>query len=208
MGRERTRRSTVWDDQRAQSVFDYAVGVSVFLVVVFGVLAFVPTAFGSFGGDDPGGAGDGIAADRAVDHLAGSILDDERPNAGLDTGCTVLFFDGDTGHPDVDETEADCELDGPHSGTLEGRLGLSSTTSANVTVQADFGSGREVACWDVDDGAVVSARASACGDDSSDPADDVQFSAGPRPVDNPEFASAERYETVAGTNVYVVVRVW
>lgn len=204
MRRNRTRRSMVGCDQRGQSVFDYAVGVSVFLVVVFGVLVFVPTAFGSFGGGDPGGAGDGVAADRAVDHLAGTILDAEGGDSGLDTGCTVLFFDGNTGHPDVDEPKSDCELDSPRSGTLEERLGLSSTTSANVTIQADFGSGREVACWDVDAGALVSARASACDVGT----DDVQFSAGPRPVDNPEFASAERSETVAGTNVYVVVRVW
>lgn len=206
MRRERTWRPGVGTDQRGQSVFDYAIGVSVFLVVVFGVLVFVPTAFGSFGGGNPAGAGDGIAADRALDHLTGTILDAGGPRGGLDTGCTVLFFSEDPTHPDVDVSPSECELDGPRSGTLAGRLGLPETAGVNVTVQTDFGSGREVTCWDVDDGGVVSAEAAACGDNPA--GDDVQFSAGPRPVDNPDFASAAQYETVAGTDVYVVVRVW
>lgn len=39
---------------RGQSVFDFSIGVSLFLVVVISVLVFVPTAFTSFTSDAGG----------------------------------------------------------------------------------------------------------------------------------------------------------
>jgi len=201
---ERTDESSIRVNDRAQSAFDYTIGVSVFVIVILAVFAFVPTAFGSFGGEADDAASDGLAADRGVDHLTRTILGSSGPNVGLDTGCAILFFSASSTHPDVEVTEADCELDGPRSDTLPGRLSLSPTTGANVTVEAEFGSGRKIACWDTTSGAVVEATSSDCGDD----ADDVRFGAGPAAARNPGYATANRAGTIDGADVTVAVRVW
>jgi hypothetical protein len=189
---------------RAQSVFDYTIGVSIFVVVVIAVFAFVPTAFGSFGGSAADAESNGLAADRAADHLTGTILSESGSGAGVATDCALLFFSGDPGHPDIDEGRGDCELESARSGSLTQTLSLSATTGANVTIEMPFVTGGGVACWDTDGGVVVGTDDPDCGDQPRD----VVFSAGPSAADNPGFATAERYGVLSGSRIHVTVRVW
>jgi len=75
---------------RAQTLIDFAIGASVFLIVVGVVFAFVPSMFEPFsaaGGSSP------IVADRTADHLTESMLvaDPANPSV-LSAACTAVFF--------------------------------------------------------------------------------------------------------------------
>ncbi|WP_436929874.1 DUF7287 family protein [Halosimplex halobium] len=196
-------------DDRGQSVFDFSIGVSLFLVVVLGVIVFVPTAFGSFTSGAGGGAGDGLAADRAATYLSESALRDSGASVGLDTECTLLFFTGRMNDPDLTVTPSDCGLEQAASLASNASLDASRRT-VNVTVERrkPTDPGRELLCWDTDGGLsgspLVSVDEPAC-----DPtATDVRLTAGPSAANNQEYATAERYVSLGREGVYLVVRVW
>lgn len=88
---------------RGQTTLDFAVGVSIFLVVVAFVVAFVPTMLDPFEG---GAQEETAAADRLAGELATDILveDAETPYV-LDRGCVVAFFalENTDGDPTNDE---------------------------------------------------------------------------------------------------------
>lgn len=54
-------------DERGQTQYDFAIGVSVFLLVLIGVLVFLPSVFASY--DTPVGADQREEADRLADRL-------------------------------------------------------------------------------------------------------------------------------------------
>ena len=197
---------------RAQSVFDYSIGISIFVVVILGVLLFVPTAFASFGGSGNGPA-DGLTAQRGADHLTGSILASSGGESDFSFGCTLLLFRGSASHPSVDRSPAECGFQ--PGASLASKLGYTDTQPANVTIEADIDSDpdREILCWDSDANPPTSDADSdvlkGVGDgDCGDAAADVPLSRGSSAADNGNFAAAERYGTLKNQPVYVVVRVW
>ena len=117
--------------ERGQTTIDYAIGVSVFLLVVAFVFAFAPSLTAPFTGDATDAA---VVADRSADRLANDLLvaDPARP-PHLDAGCTAGFFDTDEAVGDDCRYETD-------AGDLRGALGIASPVrTANVTVVGDAG---------------------------------------------------------------------
>ena len=205
-----TANRRVGIDQRAQSVFDFSIGVSLFLVVVLGVLAFIPTAFGSFTADTGGGAGDGIAADKAATYLTESALAGDTTPPRLDSDCTILFFTGTMDRPDVNVKPPDCGLE--QAVPLASNASLESPRlSVNVTIERRKPSvpGRQKLCWDAD-ASLSSNRLVTVDDSACDPStsDDVKLTAGPSAANNDNYAVAERYTKLEQEGVYLVVRTW
>ncbi|WP_436908100.1 DUF7287 family protein [Halosimplex marinum] len=202
-----THRVGVGD--RGQSVFDFSIGVSLFLIVVLGVLVFVPTAFGSFTSGAGGGAGDGLAADRAATYLSESALSDSSASDGLDTDCTLLFFTGRMDDPDLAATPSDCGLE--QAASLASNTSLdASRRGVNVTVERrkPTDPGRKQLCWNTDGGLGASPLVPVDNPACDPTATDIRLTAGPSAANNQEYATAERYVSLGREGVYLVVRVW
>ncbi|QZP38979.1 hypothetical protein K6T50_00955 [Halobaculum magnesiiphilum] len=109
---------------------DYAVGVSVFLLVVAFVFAFAPSLTAPFTGDATDAV---VVADRSADRVANDLLVENpaRPTV-LNATCTQAFFDTDG--PDRSD---DCRYDA-NATDLKGALGvISPARTVNVTVVDD-----------------------------------------------------------------------
>lgn len=83
------------DSERGQTVLDFAIGISMFLIAVTLIFTFVPDLVSPF--YSPGEDGDQIQAERTADHLTKWVLSEDRNNHShqgttLDKGCTVAFF--------------------------------------------------------------------------------------------------------------------
>ena len=114
---------------RAQTTIDYAVGVSVFLLVVAFVFAFVPTMFDPFAG----GRGESLAADRAAAQLSYDLLGDPATPYALDEECVSDFF-----NESADEYGGIPPQCGYHTRSLRNAtLGANSTIGLNVTLERD-----------------------------------------------------------------------
>jgi hypothetical protein len=122
-------------DMRAQTTFDFLIGIVVFLVVVAFVFLFVPgilEPFSATGGEDP------VVSDRIADTLTSDMLGSAEQPRVLDRYCTVAFFAGNN--------PSDCDFGGE---TLEERFHLDSSQNVNVTLRGNLtGDGTEVPCWD------------------------------------------------------------
>ncbi|WP_277553135.1 DUF7287 family protein [Halobaculum limi] len=117
---------------RAQTTIDYAIGISVFLLVVAFVFAFAPSLTTPFTNDATDAV---VVSDRAADRLAHDLLVDDptRPTV-LNATCTVGFFN--TTGPDI---SGDCRYDTDAS-DLKGALAVGSPArTVNVTVVDDTG---------------------------------------------------------------------
>jgi hypothetical protein len=78
-------------NDRGQTGIDFLVGMSVFLLAVGFVFAFVPTMFDPFGGP---GVNDALIADRSAAQLAENYLVEDPSNPGvLSLACTAAFFE-------------------------------------------------------------------------------------------------------------------
>lgn len=83
---------------RGQTTLDFAIGVSVFLLVVTFVLAFLPGMVDPF---VDGGSEKPVVANRIADSVAQGTLGDPAEPYVLDSTCTLAFFeegDGDSGY--------------------------------------------------------------------------------------------------------------
>lgn len=92
-----------FDDRpdRGQTTLDFAVGMSIFLIAVAGVISFTPSLLEPFEG---GGTEDTIVANRVASQLVeGTLTDPEQPFV-LDKACTTAFFapENSDGDPDND----------------------------------------------------------------------------------------------------------
>ncbi|WP_158057452.1 DUF7287 family protein [Halorussus halophilus] len=119
----RTRGETA-PTSRAQTNIDFVVGMSVFLLTVLFVVAFLPSVFEPF--TDSNG-GDALAADRTASLLAEQLLADPTTPAILDEPCTREFFD-------ADGSTAGCSFDAD-AADLPAAVGVGSNTHVNVTVE-------------------------------------------------------------------------
>ncbi|WP_280537959.1 hypothetical protein [Halopenitus sp. POP-27] len=81
------RSTTGTGTTRAQTTLDFAIGASVFLVVVLFVVAFVPATLTPFESVEPM-----TAADRFGDTLAGDQLGHPASENRLNATCTAAFF--------------------------------------------------------------------------------------------------------------------
>jgi hypothetical protein len=129
---------------RAQTVLDFVVGMSVFLVAVGFTFAFVPSLL------EPYAVGEGatvIVAERGAARLAESSLAEPGSTATLSHACTLAFFaDGDSTTAD----RSDCAWTA-NASALHAELGVDDVRGLNLTV-AQHGS---VASLDSESGAVA-----------------------------------------------------
>lgn len=186
MGNSRTHPRPIGTTIRGQTAYDFAIGVSIFLVVVTGVVAFVPSMIA--GQDSPGGGNEVIASERAAAYLVEDGLSSpDRPYA-LDEACVVAFFD-DTRRCGFRANNA-----------LTEDIGITSRRAVNVTIEADVDTDgtREPLCWTGSDVAELGS----CG------AGDLVLTGGSDADLNQEYAEATRVGRIRGQRVFVVVRVW
>lgn len=124
-------RTRVWERlerERAQTGIDFLVGMSVFLIAVGFVFAFLPTMFDPFGGP---GVNNALIADRSAAYLAEYALVDDPSNPGvLSTACTAAFFDAN----ESQASDHGCNFDHEQIENLTVLLGLQEQKSVNVTV--------------------------------------------------------------------------
>lgn len=117
---------------RAQTVLDFVVGMSVFLVAVGFTFAFVPSLL------EPYAVGEGatvIVAERGAARLAESSLAEPSVAGGstatLSHACTLAFFDGTD--PDAAADESDCAWTA-NAADLHAELGVDDLRGLNLTV--------------------------------------------------------------------------
>ncbi|PSQ46058.1 hypothetical protein BRD15_10170 [Halobacteriales archaeon SW_6_65_15] len=117
-------KETPNSSRRAQTSIDFVVGMSVFLLTVAFVVAFLPGVFEPFTTSDEG---DVLTADRTASLLVEQLLAEPTNPGAPDPDCTAEFFDadGDVGSCRFDADAAD----------LDDALGLGPATAANVTVE-------------------------------------------------------------------------
>ena len=115
--------------EKAQTGFDFLVGMSVFLVTIGLVLGFVPSMFQPFDTDT---GPDMVTADRSAAHLVEDLLVQDVGDPGvLNATCTTEFFDADgaVGGCRFDDDAAD----------VHAALALDEFTDVNVSIE-DSGS--------------------------------------------------------------------
>ncbi|MEF8789569.1 MAG: hypothetical protein V5A61_05540 [Haloarculaceae archaeon] len=86
-----TRVPTPKAGARGQTLHDFAIGMTVFLLVLGYVFAFVPGLFSPFSPETDSTA---IRVDRTADFLAGDLLVEDGVAGSLNETCTRHFFDG------------------------------------------------------------------------------------------------------------------
>lgn len=113
---------------RAQTVLDFVVGMSVFLVAVGFTFAFIPSLL------EPYAVGEGatvIVAERGAARLAESSLAGAGSTATLSHACTFAFFDGTD--PKTAENQSDCVWTA-NAADLHAELGVADFRGLNLTV--------------------------------------------------------------------------
>lgn len=139
---------------RGQTTLDFAIGVSLFLLVVIGVFTFVPGMLSPF---EATAREETAGADRIATQLSTGMLGSyDRPYL-LDRTCTVAFFESnpsdDPGGDDGENTDGDGQFADPF-GTgdtvtgcnfadvpLNERLGLSDRVNVRVRLSTDLDTG-------------------------------------------------------------------
>ncbi|ELZ29201.1 hypothetical protein C475_03254 [Halosimplex carlsbadense 2-9-1] len=175
---------------RGQSVFDFSIGVSLFLVVVLGTLVFVPTAFGSLSDDSGTDSEDSLATERVADYLVETALSGSGDSSELDQRCTLAYF----------RDQGECGFGADNGFAVDS--GRAPYQPLNVTFEADVnGDGtRERRCLDTSgNGALVGVGDGSC---------DTPLTAGSSAVRNQNYVTATRLVRFEGEDVFVVVRTW
>lgn len=174
--------------QRGQTTLDFAMGMSLFLIVLIVIFQFVPGLLQPF---NSGTQGETVAVDRIADQLAGSLLAQPSSPYVLLTDCTREFFD--------DNSPGAC----PHSGsTLNERIGVQDYRNVRVLVEGNITGtdGTDTLCWDDANDKVVEEQDGDC---------DVKFAAGPtQSSDSASTVSARRVVWLAGHDATLVVEAW
>lgn len=174
--------------RRGQTTLDFALGISLFLIVLVVVFQFIPGLLQPF---NSGTQGETVAVDRIADQLAGSLLAESSSPYVLLTDCTREFFD--------DYSPGAC----PHSGsTLNERIGVQDYRNVRVLIEGNVTGTDETntLCWKSTTEEVVEEQDTGC---------DVKFAAGPTQSSNSaSTASARRVVWIDGHDATLVVEVW
>jgi hypothetical protein len=117
------------DDERGQTVLDYAIGIGIFLIAVTFVVATIPGMFSPFLG-----AGDTQVADRVATSMATERLGAPDEPYVLNRDCTVAFFEQVNNPDDDGSTPADCRFD-TKADTLQRMFGLDPGQSIQVRIE-------------------------------------------------------------------------
>jgi len=173
---------------RGQTVLDFSIGMSLFLLVLLFVLLFLPGVLSPF----TASAQDDIGVtNRITDSLSEGLLGDPATPHILNTTCTVEFFD--------DNSPPDCR----HSGSnLTSRLGLKSYQQTNITIEANItgDDARETLCWDDSNERLVEIGSADC---------TTPLVIGPTPpADFDTAITAHRTVRLEGNETTMTVEVW
>ena len=161
------QRRSIDADDRAQTVLDFVVGMSVFLAAVGFTFAFVPSLL------EPYAVGEGatvMVAERGAARLAESSLAGGGSTATLSHACTLAFFNGTDAATAANESDCDWTA---NADDLHAELGIDDFRGLNLTVTRNG----TVATLDPGGGAVV-------------------MRAGPAPPRGESVAAASRIVTV------------
>ncbi|SNR51141.1 DUF7287 family protein [Halorubrum vacuolatum] len=109
---------------RGQTVLDFAIGMSVFLLAVAFVFAFVPSLLEPFATNKGANT---IIAERGAAHLTETSLSAGSAPGVLSTACTVGFFEGEDPSGEACGWTHDADA-------LEEEIGAGEFTSVNVTI--------------------------------------------------------------------------
>lgn len=123
-------RGSFEDDDRGQTVLDFAIAVGIFFVALVFVLGTIPGMFAPFTG-----GGDTQVADRVATSLAADTLGAPATPYVLNETCTEGFFtqlDGGTAAPTT------CRFD-TNASDLHTMLALDSTIGVRVEIQDQAG---------------------------------------------------------------------
>lgn len=138
---------------RGQTTLDFAIGISVFLITVAFVLAFIPGMLQPFTG---GLEEETVAVNRVADSLSQGMLGDPAEPNTLDRECTVIFFENqddsslDSGGDDGENRNGDGVYSDPFGGgtssidcnfednPLAQRLGIEGRNSASLNVRVSI----------------------------------------------------------------------
>lgn len=177
---------------KGQTTLDFAIGISVFLVVIIFIFSFAPGILSPF---TVTGQSDAVTVDRVADQLSQDTLGSpDRPHL-LDRGCTVSFFDRE-----FNETPVLADQCRYGDAPLNDQVGLSEPMSVNVTLTGNLSGGSESVqlYWDSDDRTLV--------DDSE--SGDVRLAIGDEPDERRATTTATRVVRLHGEDVTLRVVVF
>lgn len=188
---------------RAQTTLDFAIGVSVFLVVVTFVLVFIPGIVDPFVDGD---SEDPVVANRVADSLSHGMLGDPAEPNVLDSPCTLAFFEEGNGDPGY-TVPSDCRFE-DNDVTVNERVGVQARIGApyglrvRVVGDVDGDSATDVLCND--GGTLTDASPGSCGG--------TAYTVGGTPPESVGSVSVARravYLPVGrGADVTILVEVW
>jgi len=181
-------RTVASRERRGQTTLDFAVGMSIFLVALVFVLAFVPGMLEPFSG---GTQSETPAVNRVADDLTQRTLTDGDQAYVLDETCTVALFT--SGSPSA------CRYDGD---SLSDKVGILERSPVNVTIRGDLDSSGSDSflCWD---GTADTVR------ERGHPDCDTVLSAGSKPAGSGgKTVSAHRVALLDGEDVTIEVVMW
>lgn len=123
---------------RGQTTLDFAIGISIFVLVILFVFLFVPNLLEPF---NSGSQEETVGVNRVADELSQRILGSSQEPYILNATCTAAFFD--------DRAPDDCNFE---SGSIEEQLDLELRNRVNVTVTKakaiDITDDSAIQCWD------------------------------------------------------------
>jgi hypothetical protein len=177
---------------RGQTTLDFALGISIFLVVILFVFTFVPGLLDPFALNNEE---DTVLVGQVADRLSQDTLGDPTQPYILDRHCTVSFFDDSTDAPDR------CRYG---DGDLHDRLNIPATKELNVTIERNSTVGStstDILCWDENEEELTAA----------DSCVGTQLSVGASPTANgrnPSTITARRVVSLNDEDVTLKVVVW
>lgn len=179
-------RSTRSGSDRAQTLPDFVIGITVFLLTIGFIVAFVPQMTVPYQDQETA-----VVAERTASDLSGTLLSDPETSSGLNEPCTIAFFTG--------SDEPGCSFDTNES--VEDQLGISSKYSVNVTLEGSVGGGpgSDTLCGDEDGDSIGS-----CEGDRTE-----RLAVGPSPPHGGgSVATARQVVHVDGTDAVLEVSIW
>lgn len=189
------------DQTRGQTTLDFAIGISLFLLVLTGIFLFVPGALQPFA---QGAQEDTVTVNRVADTLGESLLSNTSTPYILNRTCTVAYFEDGNGDADDDYTTAPDGCDYSGDG-LKDTLGLSESRSVNVTIEGNISSSTSSdsqLCWNV--GTQQLDALSNCVDSG----DTALRLGGTPPGGSQSSVTARRVVAFEDRDVFLIVKIW